>query len=228
MAAFALVGLVAWGAFALAKGPLFRIRDVTVSGAAHLTREQVISAAAVPSNATLLDLPGSRIVARLKAQPWVLDAHLDRDFPSTLRIVVEERTPAIVVDTGGADLWLVSADQMWLAKRSSEDTGVVVVSDIPSLKPAAGKKTASEELSNAIAIAEGISPELRSMTRVISAPTVEKTAIITDDDVEIFIGEATQLSTKDALARKILKEEHGKVVYINVRVVEHPTWRGLD
>ncbi len=66
------------------------------------------------------------------------------------------------------------------------------------------------------------------MTRAISAPTVDKTAVITNDDVEIYIGAATQLAAKDRLIREILRREKGKVVYINVRVVERPTWRGLD
>ena len=86
----------------------------------------------------------------------------------------------------------------------------------------------SKELLNATKVATGLSPELKAMTRAISAPTVDKTAVITNDDVEIFIGAATQLAAKDRIIREILRREKGKVVYINVRVVERPTWRGLD
>jgi cell division protein FtsQ len=57
---------------------------------------------------------------------------------------------------------------------------------------------------------------------------VDKTALITVDDVEIYIGESTQLAEKDRIAREILDREKGKVVYINVRVVDRPTWRGLE
>jgi cell division protein FtsQ len=66
------------------------------------------------------------------------------------------------------------------------------------------------------------------MTRAISAPTIDKTAILTNDDVEIFVGDAAQIAEKDQIARGILAREKGKVVYINVRVVERPTWRGLE
>jgi len=132
-----------------------------------------------------------------------------------------------VVDAGGTDLWVVAADGIWLGRRSAEESAVVIIRDVGSVRPIAGRRNASKELTNAIKVASGISPELTALTRAISAPTVEKTALITEDDVEIYFGEATDLRAKDRVAREILRREKGKVVYINVRVVDRPTWRGL-
>ncbi len=43
----------------------------------------------------------------------------------------------------------------------------------------------------------------------------------------MFVGSADQIAKKDQLVRQILAKEK-KLVYINVRVVDRPTWRGLD
>jgi len=133
-----------------------------------------------------------------------------------------------VVDTGGTALWVVASDGVWLGERSDAESATVVVRDVGGLRPVAGRRSSSKELANAIVVARGMSEELRSMTRAISAPTIDKTAILTEDDVEIFVGDADQIADKDRIAREILEREKGKVVYINVRVVDRPTWRGLE
>jgi cell division protein FtsQ len=143
-------------------------------------------------------------------------------------IRIEERVPVAVVDAGGAELWLVDRFGVWLGERTAEDESLVTIRAIDGLTPAGGRRSSSPELANAIAVARGLSDELKSVTRAISAPSVERTAIITDDDVEVFIGEADGIADKDRVAREILEREKGKVVYINVRVVERPTWRGLE
>ncbi len=224
----ALVVAAVWGAFALTRAPFLRITDVQVEGAGRLTTQQIVAMAAVPSDATLLRLPKSRIVDAVEANPWIAEATVSRVFPATVVISVIERKPAAVVDAGGAELWLVDATGVWLGERSSADEDLVTIRDIADLKPAAGRRATAEELLNAIAVARGLSDELRAITRAISAPSIDRTAIITEEDIEIFVGEAEGIADKDRVAREILDREKGKVVYINVRVVERPTWRGLE
>ncbi len=228
VAALAAAAFVVWGIAELSRAPIFRVRSVVVTGSKHLTREQVVALAAVPGDATLLRLPASQIERRLESEAWVASAELDRDFPSTLRIAITERAPAAVVDTGGTNLWVVAGDGVWLSERTEAESETVVVRDIAGLRPVPGQKSGSKELANAILVARGLSPELKAVTRAITAPTVDKTAILTVDDVEIFVGDAGQIAEKDRIAREILAREEGKVVYINVRVVDRPTWRGLE
>jgi len=228
LAAVALVVAAVWGVIALGDAPIFDLKSVTVSGASRLSQEQVLEIARVPMGTSLFKVRTDEIAKRLESQPWIASVELDRDFPSTLHVAVEERQPAAVADAGGTELWVVATDGVWLGKRSEDESDTLVVRDVSGLKPVAGRKSASKELANAILIARGISPELKAMTRAISAPSVDKTAILTTKDVEIFIGSAVDIADKDRIAREILRREKGKVVYINVRVVERPTWRGLE
>lgn len=227
LALLAVVGVI-WGLVAIYTSPIFRIERVVVTGNDHLTQESVVSSAAVPADATLVRVPISAIEKRLKANPWVKSAKVSKDYPNALNIEIVEREPALAVDAGGKNIWVVSKDGFWLGLRSAEDTGLVSVIDVPKIEPRAGRAVRTPELKNAVDVFWGISAELRAMVRVVSASSVGKTALHTRDDVEVFIGEATDLKAKDRIAREILAREAGKVVYINVRVVDKPTWRGLN
>jgi len=228
IAAAAAALLLIWGCVALWRAPIFPIKTVEVSGNSHLTDAAVLRLAAVPADATLVRFNTGAVERRLLKNPWVESATVRRRLPGVASIAVVERTPAAVVDAGGTNLWLVDASGTWLGKLTSQDaTGLVTVRDIEGLKPVAGKRTASPEVRNALAVVKGLSPEMKAMLKTVSASSVDKTALITKDDIQIMVGSADDISKKDQVARKILSTEKG-VVYVNVRVVDRATWRGLD
>jgi len=68
---------------------------------------------------------------------------------------------------------------------------------------------------------------MKEQLKTVSAPTIDKTALITKSDIQIMVGSAEDIAKKDRVAQKILADEQG-VVYVNVRVVDRATWRGLD
>lgn len=223
-----LVAGLIWLIAAIVRAPVFTIDSIQVTGTSHLTTEQVVSAAAVPAGSTLLQVSPGEIETTLKRDPWIAEANVRRDFPDSLVIAVEERTPAAIVDPGGSTLWVVSKDRKWLGERTAEDTGLPVVRDVSELTPAVGASVGEKRVANAVRVLASLSQELRAQVVAVSAPTVEETALITRDDVEIFVGEATEMEAKDRIARQILSEQKGSVVYINVRVIDRPTWRGLE
>ena len=228
LAAVAAIFAIGAGLVALWRAPLFSVKTVEVAGATHLTRSVVLKRAAIPSDSTLLRVPAKEIEKRLAGEPWVSSARVSRRFPGTLVLTIVERRAVALVDIGGTSLWLVDIDAHWLGRRSGEDTAAVMtIRDIESLKPRAGAQSKSPELKNALAVFVGLSPELREITKTISAPTVDKTALITNKDVQVFVGSSDDISKKDQVAREILAKQKN-VVYVNVRVVDRPTWRGLD
>lgn len=206
----------------------FSISRVDVVGARRLTQEQVRALANVPAGATLLRLPVREIEARLRRSPWVSSAEVSRDFPDGLRVRITEREPAALVDAGGSAIWQVDSTGVWLAPDSGETTSsLVLIRDVPGLDPAPGRRTRSETLVNAVEVARQLDAYLRPLVRTVVAPAIDKTALITANDVEIFVGSSDDIARKQEIARKILEQQGGKVVYINVRSVERPTWRGL-
>jgi cell division protein FtsQ len=144
-----------------------------------------------------------------------------------MRIRVVERVPIAIVD-GGTAMWLIDHSGSVIATASADSSGTLpTITGVTGLDLKAGRTTTSEPLLNAIAVLTGLSKQLAATVRTINAPSIDGAALVTADHVEIVIGQATDLVTKDALARRILSEQRGKVVSIDVRVVDRPTWRGL-
>jgi cell division protein FtsQ len=210
---------------------LFRITSVEVVGTEHVSREAVLALAAVPSDATLLRFPADEVAARVSADPWVASVAVSRVFPSGMRIRVTERVPIAVVDARSSFM-LVDGQGMVIATATVGATATVpVIENAPGLDLKPGRKTVSEPLLNALAILTGISRELAAMVVSVDAATMDGATLTTSSRVEIVIGQADDssnpLATKDALARSILAAQQGKVVGIDVRLVDRPTSHGL-
>jgi cell division protein FtsQ len=218
---------VIFGCVALYRSPLLTVTRVEVVGTLHITQDRVRALAQVPEDATLIRFPADAVAERVARDPWVASVTVSRLFPDGMRIRLTEREPVAMVDAGST-FWLVDRTGMVMAKRSVEQTATaVVVRDVPGLDPKAGRRTSSEPLMNAIAVLAGISQRLRSEIGSISAPTIDGTTLYTKDRVEIVFGDAAEARTKDALVLRILDEHRGKVVSIDVRTIDRPTWRGL-
>lgn len=230
---FAVIGLtvagLAAGVVSIYRSEVFLIEQVEIAGNQHLRADEITGVAAMPQGSTLLRFPGTEMKERLEADPWIEAATVTRDFPDTLVIRVVERIPVALVDRGDATFWLVDGDGYMITESAPDtETAMIVIRDVAGLDPQPGKKTLSEPLLNALAVWAGMSDELRARVRAISAASIDKTALITTDDIEVFVGSAEDIETKDVVARRILEEEAGKVVYINVRTVDRPTWRGVE
>lgn len=230
----ATVGLVVLavlvlGIIGLYRSSIFEIAKVEVVGNGRLSVEEVLALAQIPDGATLLRYPAQEAKKRLESSPWIAEASLARDFPDTLRIRVTERTTFAILDLGGTKLWMLDETGIAIAEQTPDATSTaVVIRDVMGADPRPGVRSASEPVLNALAVWKGLSQSLREQTRAISASSIDKTALITRDDIEILVGAAEDIGKKSVLAEQILHDQAGKVVYINVRSVERPTWRGVD
>jgi len=225
----AVIVSVTVGTVSLYRSQLFAIEEVQVIGAERLPIDTVRSRAAVPEGATLLRYPAHEIKERLLAYAWIAEAQVTRDFPHTLRIRIVERKPIASVDTGET-FWAVDKTGMVLGEQSLEETSTLpVVRDVPGLDLKAGRASTSEVLMNALTVLSGISDELRGKLRAVTAPSIDETTLLTTENVEILIGEGTELETKSLRALTIMRKYSGNVVFIDVRSTERdPVWRGLE
>ena len=228
LSALALL-LIAFGVFSIYQSDLFKITTVTVEGNDRLSDESVRVAASIPEEETLLRLSTPEIEERIKRDPWVSAATVSRRFPSTVVIDVEERVPVAMLDVGDSSFFLLDARGYILARQTPDETvTAVVIRDVGDVETTPGVRPRSEPLKNALEVWNGLSPQMREMVRAISAPSVGETALITEDGVEIFVGPSVDITRKEEIAREIMTEHAGSVVYINVRSIERPTWRALE
>lgn len=227
---------------------LFKVEQVKVAGAEHLTEQAIIDLADVPSNANMLTVDTNVIRSNILSNGWVADVSVNKMLPSTLQLNVTERTIQAVVEVTSKDAettekWGVSTDGYWLMKIPEKDSeeaagisekvfedaeSVLHVVDVPyGVVPEAGAQCNDDNINNALAIIGGMTTELRDQVKVVSADGAETTTLTLDNGVEIAFGSDEDIRDKERVCLELLKEHEGSIAYINVRLVNRPTWRAL-
>lgn len=224
----------------------FTIEEVTVTGADHLTSDEMAVLAAVPQGSTLLNVNAGAIEESVVRDAWVADVEVRRLFPSTLQIVVTERAIAAVVDVVADNAkttqhWAIASDGMWLMEIPDQDSEigqsispqiyedaarVLHIKDVPfGLTPEVGTYCTDDNVNNALAILDGLSTDLADQVKTVSATDAASTLLTLDNGIEIAFGTAEDIREKERICLQIMEEHPGKVAYINVRVADRPTWR---
>lgn len=234
--------------FNFSKGSFFYPSEIEVSGFSALDSQRITELAAIQETSSILYLDSDQIAKKISAHPWVKQATVKKKLPHTIEIVITEREPIARVGFADDGVWLLSVDGFWLGKSAHKKTQVVYkdakgkdhsiaydssklirITDTPDYSDRkAGQSSTSPEVNNARKIIGGVSPEFRTMIKSISAVSAPKTKIFTHEGIEIGFGTATEIVEKDRIASSIMKEQHGRVVLINVRAIDKPTWRGLS
>jgi cell division septal protein FtsQ len=92
-------------------GELTTVRQVTVTGLAHLSREQVIHSAGLDGQPSVLVLDGDSIRRDLERLPWVRTASVQPLLPDRVAIAIQEWAPVAVYRNGQAGRLVYLNDQ---------------------------------------------------------------------------------------------------------------------
>ncbi len=223
----------------------FRIQHLQIEGTDHLTDEEVSALVTIPEGTTLLSVDADGIEASLIRDSWIEDVVVNRVFPDTLKIDVTERKMAAVAEVpiGAAQTiqkWALAEDGMWLMaipERSSElgskiseqiyadaDQVLHIKGIEYGVDPKIGSYCTDDPILNALSIISGLTTDLASRVKSVTATDAESTLLTLDNNVEIAFGTADNIREKERICNQIM-EEKPKVVYINVRTPDRPTWR---
>ncbi|MBR2804097.1 MAG: FtsQ-type POTRA domain-containing protein [Eggerthellaceae bacterium] len=240
----ALIG----GWAALYNSPAFTIQNVEVEGVEHLTADEMSQLANVPTDNTLLRVDTETIRNRLKQTAWVEDAAVTRKFPDTIKITVTEREIEAIVEIpnrsgSSTKKWAIAKDHIWLmpipepgseaAKTTSEKIyedaeAALHITDVPYGTVAEiGQPCQDSNVNNALDIISGMTTDLANHVETVSAAGPAETTLLLDSGVEIAFGKAENIRDKERVILQILEENPDSVAYINVRLVETPTWRSI-
>ena len=96
-----LYGQTQRGAEALAIAAGFGVKRITVEGQQHVTDAELTKALGAGPGTLMLSFDTDAAKERLEKVPWVKHAQVMRLLPSTLQVVIEERVPFAVWQSGG-------------------------------------------------------------------------------------------------------------------------------
>ena len=236
------------GAIVLYNSPAFTVQNVNVNGVEHLTSDEMAQLANIPADTTLLRIDTDTIEKRLEQNAWVADAKVNRIFPDTIEIDVTERAIFAVVEiptSAGTSVkqWAIAQDHIWLmpipeagsdaAKTTSpkiyEDAAAALhILDIPyGTKAEIGQACTDSNINNALDVITGLTTDLANRITQVSAAGIAETTLVLDNGVEVAFGKAEDIRDKERVILQILEDNPDNVSYINVRMVETPTWRAV-
>lgn len=183
------VAAAIWGGAYLwrASGPflaeLFQVREIYVSGASHVTRQEVLAKLQLSASATLYDLDVMSMTERVKSLPWIKTVEFTRLPFHGLDVALVERHPAGVIQGVHANV-LVDADGIilkWIGQTTDDTLPVVTGVDIKRLSQPGSRerRTAHEafELAGLIEQAEGQRVQVDATNPLNLVVTVNETRV---------------------------------------------------
>ena len=233
------------GAFYLLTSDALQIQEVEFVGADHLTQAECDALAPSPVGENLLTFDKSSIQQGFLRDAWVESVSFNRVFPHKLEVQIKERDIGAVVNFNSganqtAQSWIITLDGTWIMGLPSQDSDVgksisqniftdaaaaIHIKDCPNgIAPEMGKKSSDETVLNALQILSEFSTDLKDEVSTISASNINATTLQLKNNVEIAFGAAENVREKERIAKEIMSQ-NDKVVYVNVRSIDRPTWR---
>ncbi|MGZ5296027.1 MAG: cell division protein FtsQ/DivIB [Actinomycetota bacterium] len=222
--AIAFIATVLLGAAAvtLTRSPFFYAHTIEVRGTSHVARADVLRIAAITSKTNVFTLDTRAAEVRIERDPWIVEATITKDLPSSLFIDIRERVVVAVVELGGV-LRLVADDGALLEAalpRLAAGLPVIAFTDQQGLEPP------SDAVGGAARAIAAMVPTLRQRVDGVSILADGQLRVDLASGTEVAYGEAVDLAEKAMALRALLDyaaEKGASVISADVRVPSAPT-----
>ncbi len=224
----------------------FQISKIETFDSEHVSADEVLRLSNVAEGSTLLNMDEEAIQNGVRKNPWVSSVDIERVFPDTLRLHVNERKlGAVVAMSSGGVAWLLGDDNAWIeplklevsqsestndaALAKADSMGVVLISDVPGdVAPVAGAECTDAAIQAVMLFTSQLSDSFKQQIVCYSASSQDDISCTLKNGVEVSFGSANDVGTKESVASHILEQFGGQIVYINVRIPSRPTYRRVD
>jgi len=207
MVVVVLAAFLGAGTYVALGTDLLAVKAVKVSGTQGVASWAVLAAARVPIGTPMVRLDGGAARSRVLADlPGIANVSVEREWPSTVRLVVRERIAVAAVPQGGS---FVLVDRTGVAYRTvtTVPTGLAVVR-VRSPNPQDDATLAG------LSVLLSLPPEVRKLLARINAPTAEQVVLILRDKRQIVWGGAGDSAAKGAVVKALLRRP-GKVIDVS-------------
>lgn len=79
--------------------PIFGVNEIVVEGNTRLTAEEIVATSGIKSGQNIFRINTKKTAARIEGLAYVDDAEIVRKFPAKIKIVLDESTEDIIIDT---------------------------------------------------------------------------------------------------------------------------------
>jgi cell division septal protein FtsQ len=156
------VTALACAGWAATGSSLLDVDSLVVVGARHTTVAETRFASGLRLGEALSDVDAGAAARGVERLPWVLHASVSRQWPGTVRIVVEERVPVAVTDAGDGRSAMLDRSGRVLDLVDGVPPGLALLTGLPPAGPA-GSLLPPEGVA-ALTVAVALPAELRAHT----------------------------------------------------------------
>jgi len=173
------------------------VRDVTVTGVQTLSAEQVEQAAAIQLGTPMARIDGAAVEQRVAALSPVKEVTMERHWPSTITLVVTERSPLFAVkQNNGSGYLLVDSTGIAYTEVATMPKGLVTA-------------TAADAslLPDLAAVVVELPEELRTQVKSISAASRDGITLTLTSSRKVVWGSAERSRFKVTVLLALLKQK---------------------
>ncbi|MEV6773189.1 FtsQ-type POTRA domain-containing protein [Nocardia sp. NPDC051030] len=202
VAGFVLVvalGLVAWFS------PVLSVRSVRIDGLAAVPEQQVLDALQVPDGLSMMRLDTTEMAQRVAHLPKVKSVRVQRSFPSSVKVTVEERSAVLYFDSPEGT-HLLDCDSVEFAIEPPGPLAPKLVTDHPS--------GADPVTRAAVAVMASVPPGLLDQVGQVVARSVSDIALELRNGSTVLWGGSNDSQRKAAVVLPLLTQP-GKVFDIS-------------
>jgi cell division protein FtsQ len=212
VAAVVVLVVVAAFAWAVFFSPWLAADRVAVAGARTVSAREVEAAADVPVGTPLARVDLNRIRAAVARLPVVSSVSVHRSWPHTIAIAITERQPVASLYRGGT-WWVLDKHGVVFRETRQRSVAMPVVAVARSAGP--------EVMPDAARVAAALPRDLASVTRRITAATMDSITLRLKDGGVVNWGSAGESDRKVEVLRALLA--HTKAHSYDVSVPGEPT-----
>ncbi|MGE5508273.1 MAG: cell division protein FtsQ/DivIB [Chitinophagales bacterium] len=213
---------------AFSQSAYFSVREVELSGALQMSRDEVLAVAGVRLPANVFSLNPAAIKAKLAEYPMVAKVRVERRLPARLRIMLTERRPVGALPYGEHLLLFDREGVPYAVRQASRSPRLPLVTGLRPFPVRLGRPERGEGLRWLAAVLGSLPPDLDRRIARVEVRRGFDLSLVLDDGVRVRLGGREAIGRKLGLVRSILAETAAKgwkVREIDVRSVDQPLVR---
>ena len=211
------------------------LRQVAIVGCRNTSAAKLEAIVRQGNPANLLRIDLAALRNRLEQEPWVRKAIIRRVLPGTLRILIEERVPAVIAEIGG-ELELLDREGVLLDQYASGYGKL----DVPVFRGLCGNNAAEYtalQAENSARVARGVqllaeiesgSAELaRAISEIDLANPENARVLLIDDTAVVSLGDRDFLKRFQAFLADYdgMKARYGEIISVDLRFYPQIVYR---
>jgi cell division protein FtsQ len=191
--AVAALAILAGAVWALLGSSLLVVRSVTVTGIHGPGRAEVIRAAGIAPGTPLIRINTAAVARQVERISQIQSAQVSRDWPDSVVIAVQERTPVLAAASGHG-FALIDRFGVVVTHVASRPPGMTLLVDAPNLAALRG----SPAIAAAVTVLRQLPPQLSRLVRAVAAPSASAVTLDLRGRVTVLWGGTDRPAAKAA------------------------------